>query len=158
VIFLKIQWKKLIICVLIPLAVGGLSAWLTRNSMESFDNLTKPPLSPPGWLFPVVWSILFVLMGIASYLVLVSDKPARSKTALTVYGIQLAFNFFWSIIFFNFEMYLFAFIWLMILWLLIILTTVLFWRIDKRAGYLMLPYLVWVTFAAYLNFGIYLLN
>jgi tryptophan-rich sensory protein len=143
---------------LIPLAVGGLSAWLTRNSMESFDNLTKPPLSPPGWLFPIVWSILFVLMGIASYLVLVSDKPARSKTALTVYGIQLAFNFFWSIIFFNFEMYLFAFIWLMILWLLIILTTVLFWRIDKRAGYLMLPYLVWVTFAAYLNFGIYLLN
>ena len=157
-IFLKIQWKKLIICILIPLAVGGLSAWLTRNSMESFDNLTKPPLSPPGWLFPVVWSILFVLMGIASYLVLVSDKPARSKTALTVYGIQLAFNFFWSIIFFNFEMYLFAFVWLMILWLLIILTTVLFWRIDKRAGYLMLPYLVWVTFAAYLNFGIYLLN
>lgn len=157
-IFLKIQWKKLIICVLIPLAVGGLSAFLTRNSMESFDNLTKPPLSPPGWLFPVVWSILFVLMGIASYLVLVSDKPARSKTALTVYGIQLAFNFFWSIIFFNFEMYLFAFVWLMILWLLIIITTVLFWRIDKRAGYLMLPYLIWVTFAAYLNFGIYLLN
>lgn len=157
-IFLKIQWKKLIICILIPLAVGGLSAWLTRNSMESFDNLAKPPLSPPGWLFPVVWSILFVLMGIASYLVLVSDKPARAKTALTVYGIQLAFNFFWSIIFFNFEMYLFAFVWLMILWLLIILTTVLFWRIDKRAGYLMLPYLVWVTFAAYLNFGIYLLN
>ena len=157
-IFLKIQWKKLIVCVLIPLAVGGLSAFLTRNSMESFDNLTKPPLSPPGWLFPVVWSILFVLMGIASYLVLVSDKPARSKTALTVYGIQLAFNFFWSIIFFNFEMYLFAFVWLMILWLLIIITTVLFWRIDKRAGYLMLPYLIWVTFAAYLNFGIYLLN
>lgn len=155
---MKIQWKKLIISVLIPLAVGGLSAWLTRNSMESFDNLAKPPLSPPGWLFPVVWSILFVLMGIASYLVLVSDKPARAKTALTVYGIQLAFNFFWSIIFFNFEMYLFAFVWLMILWLLIILTTVLFWRIDKRAGYLMLPYLVWVTFAAYLNFGIYLLN
>lgn len=155
---MKIQWKKLIICVLIPLAVGGLSAFLTRNSMESFDNLTKPPLSPPGWLFPVVWSILFVLMGIASYLVLVSDKPARSKTALTVYGIQLAFNFFWSIIFFNFEMYLFAFVWLMILWLLIIITTVLFWRIDKRAGYLMLPYLIWVTFAAYLNFGIYLLN
>lgn len=155
---MKIQWKKLIICILIPLAVGGLSAWLTRNSMESFDNLAKPPLSPPGWLFPVVWSILFVLMGIASYLVLVSDKPARAKTALTVYGIQLAFNFFWSIIFFNFEMYLFAFVWLMILWLLIILTTVLFWRIDKRAGYLMLPYLVWVTFAAYLNFGIYLLN
>ena len=97
-------------------------------------------------------------MGIASYFVLVSDKPARAKTALTVYGIQLAFNFLWSIIFFNLENYLFAFVWLMMLWLLIILTTVLFWRIDKRAGYLMIPYLLWVTFAAYLNFGIYLLN
>lgn len=155
---MKIQWKKLIICIAIPLAVGGLSAFLTRNSMESFDNLTKPPLSPPGWLFPIVWSILFVLMGIASYLVLVSNKPARSKTALTVYGIQLAMNFFWSIIFFNFEMYLFAFFWLIALWILIIVTTVLFWRINKNAGYLMLPYLIWVTFAAYLNFGIYLLN
>lgn len=158
VIFLKIQWKKLIICIAIPLAVGGLSAFLTRNSMETFDSLSKPPLSPPGWLFPIVWSILFVLMGIASYLVLVSDKPARSKTALTVYGIQLAFNFFWSIIFFNLEMYLFAFFWLIALWILIIITTVLFWRIDEKAGYLMLPYLVWVTFAAYLNFGIYILN
>ena len=157
-IYLKIQWKKLIFCILIPLIVGGLSAWLTKNSMESFDSLTKPPLAPSGWVFPIAWSILFVLMGIASYFVLVSDKPARAKTALTVYGIQLAFNFLWSIIFFNLENYLFAFVWLMMLWLLIILATVLFWRIDKRAGYLMIPYLLWVTFAVYLNFGIYLLN
>ena len=156
ILILKIQWKKLLACLAIPLAVGGLSALLTRNSMETFKALNKPPLSPPGWLFPVVWTILFVLMGIASYLVLVSGKPNR--TALTVYGIQLVFNFVWSLIFFNMEQYLFAFVWLVILWLLILITTVLFYRISKPAGDLMLPYLAWVSFAGYLNLGIYLLN
>lgn len=153
---MKIQWKNLIICLVIPLAVGGLSALLTRNSMETFDTISKPALSPPGWLFPVVWTILYVLMGIASYLVLTSGKPNR--TALTVYGIQLIFNFFWSILFFNLGLYLFAFIWLVLLWLLILKTTILFHRISKPAGYLMLPYLLWVTFAGYLNYSIYLLN
>ena len=153
---MKIQWKKLIACLAIPLAVGGLSALLTRNSMETFQVINKPPLSPPGWLFPVVWTILYVLMGIASYLVLTSGKPNR--TALAVYGIQLFFNFLWSIIFFNLEQYLFAFVWLVLLWLLILATAVLFYRISKPAGYLMLPYLLWVTFAGYLNLSIYLLN
>ncbi len=155
---MKIQWKKLIICIAIPLAVGGLSALLTRNSMETFNRLNQPPLSPPAWLFPVVWTILYVLMGIASYIVLTSGKPYRAQTALTLYGIQLFFNFCWSIIFFNWEMYLFAFIWLLIMWVLIILTTMLFYRIERKAGYLMIPYIVWVTFAAYLNLGIYILN
>lgn len=94
---MKIQWKNLITCLAIPLAVGSLSALLTRNNMEAFDSINKPPLAPPGWLFPVVWTILYILMGIASYLVLMSKKS--NDTALTVYGIQLAFNFFWSIIF-----------------------------------------------------------
>ena len=153
---LKIQWKKLIACIAIPLAVGGLSALLTRSSMESFEALNKPPLSPPGWLFPVVWTILFILMGIASYLVVVSTKPNRS--ALTVYGVQLFFNFVWSLLFFNLAQYLFAFVWLVILWILILITAVLFYRISRPAGYLMLPYLAWVAFAGYLNFAIYLLN
>ena len=122
---MKIQWKKLILCIVLPLAVGGLSALLTRGGMEVFQSLNKPLLSPPGWLFPVVWTILYILMGIASYLVLTSGKPNRA--ALTVYGIQLAFNFFWSIIFFNLEAYLFSFIWLVILWILILIK--LFWRI-----------------------------
>ncbi|MBS6115746.1 MAG: tryptophan-rich sensory protein [[Clostridium] spiroforme] len=154
--FLKIQWKTLIICLLIPLAVGIISAFLTRNNMETFDLINKPFLAPPSWLFPVVWTILYILMGIASYLVFISEKP--NKTALTVYGLQLIFNFFWSIIFFNLELYLFAFIWLVLLWLLVIKTTILFYQISKPAGYLMIPYLLWVTFAGYLNFSIYLLN
>ena len=153
---MKIQWKNLITCLAIPLAVGSLSALLTQDSMETFNSITKPDLAPPGWLFPVVWTILYILMGIASYLVLTSGKP--NDKALTVYGIQLVFNFFWSIIFFNLQLYLFAFIWLVLLWLLILITTLLFYQISKPAGYLMIPYLLWVTFAGYLNFMIYLLN
>ena len=155
---MKIDFKKLIINIAVPLGVGALSALISMGSMNSFASLNKPPLSPPGWLFPVVWTILYTLMGIASYLVYTSSQPYRSKTSLTVYGVQLFFNFFWSIIFFNLEMYLFAFIWLVILWLLILVTTVLFYRIEKSAGYLMIPYLIWVTFAGYLNLGIYILN
>ena len=153
---MKIQWKNLITCLAIPLAVGSLSSLLTRNSMETFQTITKPSLAPPGWLFPVVWTILYILMGIASYLVLTSGKP--NDKALATYGIQLVFNFFWSIIFFNMELYLFAFIWLVLLWLLIFKTTLLFYQISKPAGYLMIPYLLWVTFAGYLNLSIYLLN
>jgi len=156
---LKIKIRPFIACIAIPLIVGGLSAFITRRSMEIFETLEKPPLSPPGWLFPVAWTILYILMGIASYLVYTSDKP-RSITdrALWLYGLQLVFNFFWPIFFFSLNMYLFAFIWLIILWLLIALTAVQFHRIDKCAGLLMLPYLIWVGFAGYLNAGIYLLN
>lgn len=153
---MKKQWKTLVFCIALPLAVGGLSALLTRGGMEAFNSLNKPSLAPPGWLFPVAWTILYILMGIASYLVLTSGQP--NSAALNTYGLQLIFNFFWSIIFFNLEMYLFAFIWLVLLWLLILRTTVLFFRISKPAGYLMIPYLLWVAFAGYLNLSIYLLN
>ena len=155
---MKINWKKLITAVIIPLLVGGLSALLSMGGMREFENITKPPLSPPGWLFPVVWTILYILMGIASYIISESELAFRKTTALWVYLVQLFFNFFWSIIFFGFGWYLFAFIWLLILWLLILLTTVLFYRISKPAGLLMIPYLLWVTFAGYLNFAIFLLN
>lgn len=153
-----IRWKKLLVCVLIPLLVGGLSALITMGSMENFSSLNKPPLSPPGWLFPVVWTILFVLMGIASYIVLERGSFAETRTALFFYGVQLFFNFFWSIFFFNFELYYFSFLWLLALWVLIIITAVLFFRISKPAGYLMIPYILWVTFAGYLNLGIAILN
>lgn len=113
-IFMKIEWKNLITCIAIPLAVGALSSLLTKNSMKNF--------------------------------------------AMLIYGIQLVFNFFWSILFFNLGLCMFAFLWLVLLWLLILLTTVLFYQILKPAGYLMIPYLLWVTFAGYLNLGICLLN
>lgn len=152
---MKINWKNLITAIAIPLAVGGLSAWLTKSGMKAFETVNQPPLSPPMWLFPVVWTILFVLMGIASYLVVGKEGAAK---ALTLYAIQLIFNFFWSIWFFNLGCYLFAFLWLLCLWGLILATMVLFYRISKPAGYLLLPYLLWVTFAGYLNFGVYLCN
>jgi len=156
---MKIRWKPLIICLVIPLAVGGLSALLTRDGMEAFQRLNQPPLSPPGWLFPVVWTILFLLMGIASYLVFTSKESRDAvNTALLVYGIQLVVNFFWSIFFFNFGAYLFSFFWLILLWVLILAVLLLFGRISKAAGYLMLPYLLWVSFAGYLNLAIYLIN
>ena len=156
---MKIDKKRLIICLAIPLVVGGAAGLLTMNSMEAFEALTQPPLSPPGWLFPVVWTVLYVLMGIASYLVSVSDAPQEEKArALWTYGIQLAFNFLWPIAFFNLKWYLFAFLWLVILWILILITALRFGRIRKPAGYLLVPYLLWVAFAGYLNLGIYLLN
>lgn len=153
---MNIQWKKLVPCLLFPLAVGGLAGFLTRSSMFLFDAVQKPPLSPPGWLFPVVWTILYLLMGFASYLVLVSEKPGQ--TAWKLYVIQLIFNFFWPIFFFNLEQYLLSFVWLLLLWLLILATILWFSRSSKLAGYLLIPYLLWVTFAGYLNLGIYFLN
>ena len=171
---MKIQWKPLLISILIPLAVGALSAFLTRDSMAAFSALEQPPLSPPGWLFPVVWTILYILMGIASYLALVAEPAAPHYTggpsgntssslsnedpALRFYAAQLVFNFGWSLIFFNWEAYLLAFFWLVILWVLILITTLLFWQRSRLAGLLMLPYLAWVTFAGYLNLGIWYLN
>lgn len=157
------MWKKIkpyVISILIPLAVGGLAAWLTMDSMDVYARINQPPLAPPGWLFPIVWGILYVLMGISSALVFLDKtaSPEEKSSALKVYGLQLIVNFFWSIIFFNMQNYLFAFIWLLLLWVLIIIMIVRFARIKPIAGYLQIPYLLWVTFAGYLNLMIYLLN
>ncbi len=158
VIYVRKSVKNLIIALLIPVLTGALSALLS-GGMSNFSDLRKPPLSPPGWLFPVVWTILYLMMGFASYLVYTAKAPTYKKnSALLFYGIQLFFNFFWSIFFFRFEAYLFSFIWLIALWLLIIITLVKFYGVRKSAGLLLIPYLLWVTFAAYLNFAIYLLN
>ena len=156
---MNIKCRLCIISLLIPLLIGGISGFISQNSMETFALLNKPPLSPPGWLFPIVWTTLYILMGVASYIVLVSNAPIESKSiALKVYLIQLVINFFWSLIFFNLEQYLLAFFWLLFLWVLIIITIILFYNISKTAAYLLIPYLLWVTFAGYLNLSIYLLN
>ena len=154
----RINWKTLISCLLIPLAVGVLSALLTNDAMQHFSEVRQPPLSPPAWLFPVAWTILYLLMGGALYLVLSAPRTPETATAIRFFALQLFFNFFWSILFFNFGAYLFAFFWLLALLLLIVTTLVLFWQIRPAAGVLLLPYAAWVGFAAYLNLGVYLLN
>lgn len=143
----------------IPLLVGALAAVLTRNAMAAFAAMVKPPLSPPGWLFPVVWTILYTLMGVAFFLVSESDAAKEDLDNATVlYGLQLMVNFFWSILFFGFEWYFISFLWLILLWVLIFFTILSFSKISKTAAWLMIPYLLWVTFAGYLNLGIWLLN
>ena len=155
---MKSNTKKLLICLAIPLAVGGLSALLS-GGMSAYKEFNQPPLSPPGWVFPVVWSILYLLMGYASWRVLVSSKEEPLiRKALTIYGIQLFLNFLWSPVFFGLRWYLTAFSLLIGLWIAIFITMRKFLRVDEKAGDLLLPYLLWVCFAAYLNLGVYLLN
>lgn len=151
--------KPLVISILIPLGVGGLAGLISGGGMDNFSSLNKPLFSPPGWLFPIAWTILYLLMGLAAYLIWDSEAPEQKKrTALVLYGVQLVVNFLWPILFFSLSWYFADFLWILLLWVLILLTTVKFYRISPRAGDLMLPYLLWVTFAAYLNWGIYQLN
>ena len=151
---MKENTKKLLIALTIPLAVGGLS-WLLSGGMGDYRTFNQPPLSPPGWVFPIVWTILYLLMGYSSYRIYTAGKPpALTQRALKLYGAQLALNFLWSIVFFGFEWYLAAFFVLVALWVLILLTIRAFSTIDETAGDLLIPYLLWVTFAGYLNFGV----
>ena len=131
-IFLKKDTRKLITCIAVPLATGAVSGFFTRNGMKVFAKLNKPPLSPPGWLFPVVWTILFIMMGIASFL--------------------------WPFFFFGAGWYGFAFLWLIFLWGLVYGCIRTFGKFSRNAAYLMIPYLAWLTFAGYLNLFIALWN
>lgn len=156
---MKLNFKLLAICLGIPLGIGGLSALITKSAMEDFKALNQPPLSPPGWLFPVVWTILYALMGWSLYLVLTSRSGNRIiGQSVTLFGMQLFFNFFWSIFFFNLKLYYFSFGWLIVLWALIFAMAVSFYRASKTAAFLNIPYLIWVAFAGYLNIGIAILN
>lgn len=153
---MKIKNKSsLIISILIPILVGTLSSLFSGSMSTSMFN--KPSFSPPSFLFPIVWTILYILMGISSYLIYSSDSPNKGK-ALATYAIQLIFNFFWSIIFFGASQYLFAFVWLIALIIIIIMMIYQFYAIEPLAAYLQIPYLLWCLFAAYLNFMIYRLN
>lgn len=152
---MKNSTRQLIRCISIPVLTGALAAALTQNDMKEFELINKPPFTPPGIVFSIVWLILYVLMGIASYVVF---KCRDNVKPLFVYGIQLAMNFCWSIFFFSFKAYMFSFVWLMVLLFFIIWTAVEFYKCNKYAGLLMVPYILWVCFAAYLNLGVYILN
>ena len=152
-----VNLKRLLIALAVPLAVGGLSAFASGSFSEQYAVVNKPPLSPPGWIFPVVWTLLYLAMGYASYLVMtVGGRDA--KDALTVYYIQLVLNFLWPILFFRFRLYTFAIFELILLIAAVTVMVIRFSHVDERAGYLALPYLIWLCFALYLNIGVAVLN
>lgn len=140
-------------------AVGLLSGLLSRSGMENYmQTAVKPPLTPPGILFPLVWTILYGLMGIgAARIAAAPDSPQRSR-GLNLFAVQLIVNFFWSLLFFNAQAYGFALIWLLMLWILVLLMFLSFCRTERTAAGLQIPYLLWLTFAAYLNYGVWRLN
>lgn len=138
----------LLVSLLISLGTGVIAGFLTFGSMAQYQEMYHPPLAPPGWVFPVVWLLLYTLMGIASYRIYLKNPKAE---VLKLYLIQLAVNFFWPVFFFNLGWQLFAAVWLLVLWYLVFVMIKEFARIDEGAARLMIPYLVWLTFAAYLN-------
>lgn len=152
--------RPYIVSVIIALATGGLSALLTSGNMDLYSRITPPPLAPPSILFPIVWTILYTLMGTSAAMIYMEkeNQPKEVSSALFVYAFSLFLNFFWSIIFFNMQAYLFSFIWLVILWFTVLITIIKHFRIKPVAALLQIPYLVWLTFAGYLNLAIYILN
>lgn len=150
---MKIQWKALVISLALSLGTGFLSSILTPGIRETYAQLYRPPLAPPGWVFPVVWTVLFILMGFAAYFVYTAESEQKDFT-LKLYLIQLLFNLSWSVIFFRWGAYLVAFLWLVILWFMVFTLVKKFGEIDELSGKLMVPYLIWLTFAAYLNLSV----
>lgn len=165
----KLNFKHLTISLIISLGTGILSELLTMSNMQTFDILSKLPLSPPSWLFPIIWLIFFVLMGISAYLIY-EENPTIFTEGIVLYGIQLAMNFVWFLMFFNagkpFQalmvvhtgIYLRAFCVLIALWLIIAMMIMEFAKVNRWAARLQIPYLLWMTFMLYVNFGIFLLN
>lgn len=156
-IFMKIQWKTLLLFIFLPLFLGFLSSQLISSNVALYDTLILPPFSPPAFLFPIVWTILYILMGISSYLIFVSDHPMK-KSALILYVIQLFLNFIWSPIFFHLQMYGLAFLILVLLFIVVLLMTKQFFNISPIAGLFQIPYILWLVIAGYLNLTILLLN
>ena len=146
------------ISIAIALVVGGLSALFTNMGMDNYRLVEKPALTPPEIVFPIVWTILFILMGISAARVWIASENKQRNGGLLLYAIQLAVNFFWSIFFFNLQAYGFSFFWLLLLWVLVLLMIISFSKNDKIAAYLQIPYLLWLTFAGYLNFMVWMLN
>ncbi|MCQ2530683.1 MAG: tryptophan-rich sensory protein [Lachnospiraceae bacterium] len=149
----------LIIAILIPLAVGGVSALLAAKDMRFYDIMNHPLLAPPGWVFPIVWTILYIMMGYASYLVFTADTdPDLKLHALIFYGAQLVMNFFWPLIFFVGKNYLVALLLIVMMWVAVLISTIQFFRVRKLAGCMMLVLLLWTTFATYLNIAYYIMS
>lgn len=155
----KFKIKPLVIAIIIPFLGSGIASFLSGGGKEVYLNITRPPLSPPGWVFGVVWPILYFLMGVASYRVYMKEEIIKKgSNSIFIYGIQLVLNFLWPIIFFGLRLYGVGFIELIVLFIFIVITFIKFYKVDKIAGIMILPYLLWTIFAGYLNFGIWFLN
>lgn len=153
------KWKPYLISAGLALAVGALSGLLSMGGMRAYEStVTKPALTPPGWLFPIVWTVLYVLMGVGAAIVYTKATPEERDKALNLYVAQLIVNFFWSLIFFNAQAFGFAVIWILLLLALVILMTWQFYKIEKTAGLLQIPYILWLLFATYLTIAVWLLN
>ena len=156
---MNINIRKLITAILLPLLVGFISGLLSRTAMQNLTQLEKPPLAPPSILFPIVWTILYILMGISMYIISISEVPSNAiNNAKNIYFYQLVVNFLWPIFFFNFGWYLFSFFWLVLLWILVFNMIRQFYAISPISALLNIPYLIWLTFAGYLNLSIWWLN
>ena len=149
------KFKNYALSIIIPLALGGIVGFLISGSMD-YDMLDQPPLSPPSILFPIVWTILYVLMGVSFGIL--RDKHLNDSNVKLIYYIQLIVNLLWPIAFFVLKWRLFAFIWILVLDVLVVMMIITFYKRDKTAALLQLPYLAWVLFASYLNLGVYILN
>lgn len=149
------KWKSLLISLAVSLGTGAAAGFVTAGSMEQYEMMYRPPLSPPGWVFPVVWGVLYLLMGIAAWMVFTSENPER-KHALALYAAQLAVNALWPILYFRLDAPLAALAVLALLWYLVYLTLKAFFRISTPAGICMIPYLLWISFAFYLNLSVVL--
>ena len=152
-------WKVYAFWIVFTEVVGALAGLLTRNGTKLYaTSIVKPPLSPPALVFPVAWAILYALMGIGAARVYLTPVSGIRARGLRLFLIQLAFNFLWSVIFFNFQAFGLAFIWLVILWALILMMALTFGKTDRLSALLQIPYLLWVLFAGYLNYGVWQLN
>ncbi len=155
----KNQWKTYGLWILLCETVGIVSGLLSREGTEIYNTVAiKPALSPPGWLFPVIWSILFALMGISAARISMLAPSAQRSLGLNLFMTQLMINFFWPLFFFNAMAYSFAFAWLIFLWVIVLIMILIFYKLDKISAWLQLPYLAWLTFAAYLNGSVWILN
>ena len=155
----KRSWKPYAIGILITEAVGALSGWITKDGMNMYtQTAVQPPLSPPSFLFPIVWGILYALLGIGAARIYLAPPSKERTRGLNLFATQLIINFFWSLIFFNAQAYGFALLWLILLWGLVLWMILTFRKVDPLAAWLQIPYLLWLTFAAYLNYGVWKLN
>ncbi len=151
------KYRPYIISFIITFAAAGLGGLVTYLNLDRYDTLIKPPFSPPAFLFPVVWTILFAAMAFSAARIYTKTGTLKSP-AMYIYAAQLFLNLGWSVIFFGLRAYLFAFIWLLILWGAVLAMIIIFYDKDRLSSVINIPYLIWLSFAAYLNLAIYLIN